>query len=236
MGRKSVDACRERDWLHIPFSGLRRKGNFWKTSKRPRPPRGDQLVRPLHHRYVQVFMDNIFTSVALLKELHTAGVYVCGTIRANARGLPVALLPKNLRSEKHQYRVAQDLELTFAVWQDTRPVLGLSNCHDPTAKGTVNRRTGNAEQVPVRVPRLFADYQRYMRGVDLSDQMIGWRRVFFHFMMGTALNTYIIAKDCNPEDVQAKWPALQDFVEDHLALFSLRTESNNPDATCELSP
>ena len=32
------------------------------------------LVRPLYHRNVRVFMDNFFTSVALLKELHTAGV------------------------------------------------------------------------------------------------------------------------------------------------------------------
>ena len=33
--------------------------------------------------------------------------------------------------------------------------------------------------------------------------------------------------------VQMESPVTQD---NHLALFSLRTESDNPDATCELSP
>ena len=42
VGRKSGDASRERDWLHIPFSGLHRKGNHLETSKRSRPPRGDR--------------------------------------------------------------------------------------------------------------------------------------------------------------------------------------------------
>ena len=150
------------------------KATTWKRQKGLGHRVVTDLVRPLRNRNVWVFMDIFFTSVALLKELHTAGVYAC--------------------EEKHQCRVAQDHVLTFAMWQDTRPVLGLSNYHEQTAEGTVNRRTDNAEQVPVRVQRLFADYQRCMRGVDLSDQMIGyhiihhrsktwWRRVFLHFMM-----------------------------------------------------
>ncbi|KAH3849497.1 hypothetical protein DPMN_091900 [Dreissena polymorpha] len=33
-------------------------------------------------------------------------------------------------------------------------------------------------------------------------------------MMGSALNSYIIAKDSNPEAVRREWPNFQDFVED----------------------
>ena len=122
------------------------------------------LVRPLYYKHVKVFMDNFFTSTSLLTELYEASVYACGTIRANARNIPQELLPKNIQLEKHQYRVAQNNQLTFAVWQDTKPVLCLSNYHDPTSIGNVNRRAGKAEQIPVRTPQIFADYQKYMRG------------------------------------------------------------------------
>ena len=36
----------------------------------------------------------------------------------------------------------------------------------------------------------------------------------FPFLMGSALNAYIIAKDCNAVTVTENWPSFQDFVED----------------------
>ncbi|KAH3734936.1 hypothetical protein DPMN_041396 [Dreissena polymorpha] len=41
-----------------------------------------------------------------------------------------------------------------------------------------------------------------------------WRCLFFHFMMGSALNTYIVAKESYPEAVRREWPNMQDFVQD----------------------
>lgn len=41
-----------------------------------------------------------------------------------------------------------------------------------------------------------------------------WRRLFFHLMMASAHNAYVIAKDSNPEVVSREWPNFQDFIED----------------------
>ena len=143
--------------------------------------------------------------------------------------------------------MAQKDALSFVVWQDTKPVCILSNFHDPAAVGTVSRRVraGGASQQVV-VPAAVADYQKYMKGVDLMDQMIGyyiiqhrskkwWRRIFQYLMMASAHNAYVVARDTNPEMVASEWPNFQDFVEgvgDILSLVgdvrSRRDPSANP--------
>ena len=80
---------------------------------------------------------------------------------------------------------------------DTKPVMILSNIHDPAAVGIVNRRSGYIEQRQVIVPHMLQEYQDYMSRVDLLDQMVGyylinhrslkwWRKLFFHLMMAMA--------------------------------------------------
>ena len=76
----------------------------------------------------------------------------CGTVCTNRKRLPKELLPKQLKLNKHEYKVAQKDELTFCVWQDTKAVCVLSNFHDPQAVGVVNRRSGLNIQRPVEVP------------------------------------------------------------------------------------
>ena len=75
------------------------------------------------------------------------------------------------------------------------------------------------------VPAAVADYQKYMKGVDLMDQMVGyyiihhrskkwWRRIFHYLMMASAHNAYVVAQDSNPEMVESEWPNFQDFLEE----------------------
>ena len=184
------------------------------------------LVDHLYGQYTQVYFDNFYTGTDLLTYLHARQVYACGTVRANRRNLPTALLPKNVRLQRHDYKVAQKDELSFVVWQDTKPVCVLSNFHDPAAVGAVSRRVrvgGGSQQVVV--PAAVADYQAFMKGVDLLDQMVGyyiihhrskkwWRRIFHHLMMASAYNAYVVARDTNPEMVAAEWPNYQDFLEE----------------------
>jgi len=183
------------------------------------------MVSHLQNTNVRVFMDNFYTSTGLLSELKMRGIYACGTVRANRRGLPTQLLPKNLKLAKHQYREAQNDDLTFCTWMDTKPVTLLSNFHSPGDTGFVYRRTGHPEQQPVLVPKVLVDYQKHMRGVYLMDQMTGyyqldhrstkwWRRLFFFMQMAAVHNSYIIAKDTNPDVARREWPSFQNFVED----------------------
>ena len=100
----------------------------------------------------------------------------------------------------------------------------LSNCHSPTAEGTVRRRV-DGQKTDVVVPQCLADYQKGMKGVDLFDQLVGyyqlqhrsrkwWRRLYFYIQTGAAVNAHIIAKASHPEANKKRWPQLQGFLED----------------------
>lgn len=173
----------------------------------------------------QVYFDNFFSYVKLMKDLKMLNIQACGTVRSNRKELPEPLVPKKGRPalQRHAYKMAQRDELCFAHWQDTKPVCVLSNFHDPTKMGIVRRRV-NGQRQEVRVPECLADYQKHMKGVDLSDQMVGyyllnhrswkwWRRIFFHFLLVTVHNAYIVAKAVDPDRAKREWPEFQDFVE-----------------------
>ena len=182
------------------------------------------LLAPVLGTNLQVYMDNLYTSVALLSDLRVRGILACGTVRANRKGLPTTLLPKNVRLQRGEFRRAQKDDLAYSIWMDTKPVVVMSNFHDPAEQGTVLRRREQARtQVPV--PKMLEDYQQHMRGVDLLDQAISyytlnhrskkwWRRVFFYGMMVTAHNAYVVAKDQGHAFHTQQWPTFLDFLED----------------------
>ena len=104
------------------------------------------LLYHFQNRSICVFMDYFYSSPSLFLELWMRGVNACGTVRSNRKGLPTALLPKNNKSDNHQYKVAQKDELSCCIWQDKKPVLVLLNFHNPTEVSTVNRRFGHQVQ------------------------------------------------------------------------------------------
>ena len=174
--------------------------------------------------YATVYMDNYYTSVPLLQDLRQSGLYGCGTVRANRRGLPTDLLPRNVRLRKHDFKIAQLNDITFGIWQDTKAVCVLSNCHSPYDVGQVRRRVDGHRQ-DVNAPKSLSDYQLFMKGVDLCDQMTGyyllqhrskkwWRRLFFYLLSVSMHNAYIVAKASHADIVASEWPNFQDFVED----------------------
>ena len=180
-----------------------------------------KLCSCIYNSFCTVVFDNFYTGIEILKHLFLRGLYACGTIRSNRKGLPTEL--KNVRLNKHEYRLAQFDDLTFVVWKDTKNVSFLSNFHTPTAIGQVNRRGQDRRQQPVDVPTVICDYQTHMRGVDLCDQKVGyylpliksfkwWRRLFFYLLQVSIVNCYIMAKSAN-NDVLMRFPEFRDFLE-----------------------
>ena len=180
-----------------------------------------------------------------MKNLNLLDIQACGTVRANRKDLPTAIVPgKNRRPlPRHEFLIAQRDELVFVNWQDTKPVCVLSNYHDPADRGTVSRRQhGQQEQTDVVVPKQLADYQKYMRGVDFSDQMVQyylinhrswkwWRRIFFHHLMVSVHNAYVIAKFFMGDATAKKmWPNFQRFVEDVAHQLTTTTVTRAPPA------
>ena len=92
------------------------------------------LLAPVLGTNLQVFMDNLYTLVALLSDLRVRGILACGTVRANQKGLPTTVLPKNVRLRHGEFRRAQKDDLAHSIWMDTKPVVMLSNFHDPADK------------------------------------------------------------------------------------------------------
>ena len=184
------------------------------------------LTQHLHGSNIQLYMDNFYTGVPLLSALRARFILACGTIRPNRKGLPTNLLPKNKALRKHEYVVAKKNNLVFCSWMDTKPVLTLSNFHQPESRGVVTRRDkGESARKKIQVPKQLEDYQTNMKGVDLCDQMVSyhlinhrskkwWRRLYFYLQMVSVHNAYIVAKDCNEEEAADRWPQFQDFIED----------------------
>ena len=94
-------------------------------------------------------------------------------------------------------------------WRDCKPVTFVTTMHRATDEGAQCRRrvrnpdTGHHQQVNVQRPQAIADYNSFMGGVDVSDQMIGyynclrptrryWKTLFFHFIDIAAINARIL--------------------------------------------
>ena len=203
------------------------------------------MCQMLQGTQAEVYFDNFFTSVRLMKDLKLLNIQACGSVRANRRDLPAEAVPKKGRPalRRHETKVAQRDELVFAHWQDTKPVCILSKFHDPVATGTVRRRK-DGERKNISVPACLADYQANMKGVDLCDQMVGyfllnhrswkwWRRIFFHMLLVSVHNAYIVAKAADQAKSKRLWPEFHDFVEavaHQLVTTTATREAPLPDA------
>ena len=183
------------------------------------------LTEPYHNTYIRCYMDNFFTGVDLFNALRRDMIYACGTVHSNQKGLPTYLLPKNVHNMiKGEYKVAQKDDLTYAIWQDTKPVLVLSNGHGPQEQHNVSQKGSDGHHHQIPAPKMVADYQNNMKGVDVCDQMVGyympphrsnkwWHHLFF-FLSISIHNAYILAKKSHPASAREKWSDLKLFIQD----------------------
>ena len=61
------------------------------------------LTRGLEKKNHHVFFDNFFTSVNLLEDLEKDGIYGCGTVRRQRKGLPSELKNPGLKKSSDVY-------------------------------------------------------------------------------------------------------------------------------------
>ena len=160
------------------------------------------LVEKLQGKGHHVYMYNFYSSPDLFTELREQGFGACGTVRINRRGLPPDI-KKNL-AKGDVCSVAMDNSMVALKWADKRQVSMLSTLHDDSMV-TKTRRTRLAEggREEVRKPVMVEQYNKYMGGVDKSDQLLSyygfshrtvkwWRRAFFHLLDLAVTNAYIM--------------------------------------------
>ena len=123
----------------------------------------------------------------LASELLLEGTSSCGTTRSNRKNVPDALKVSAQKFTTGQMDYRRKGGVLCVRWKDKRDILMLSTKHNPDMT-EVRTRTG-----PKQKPSCNADYTKYMKGVDHSDQMISyaplhrkslkwWKKLAFHLL------------------------------------------------------
>ena len=103
-------------------------------------------------------------------KLFEDGIYATGTVRSNRKHMPTLKADKQMKRGEHDWLACDTI--SAIKWMDNRSVIIVSNYHNPSVAQEINRRVkGSKEKVKVSCPAVIREYNTYMGGVDLCDQM-----------------------------------------------------------------
>ena len=161
-----------------------------------------ELTSDFQYKWHHVFFDNFFTSKALLCDLEAVGLYGCGTARKDRKYFPVHLKKPKLRTRfvviilciicsiitrsvyimyiyiyRGESLTVQSDNLSATAWMDSKIVMAMYNCCDPTHSSTVLRRKKDGTRESVVCPEAIKGYNESMGGVDQGDQLRGYYHV-----------------------------------------------------------
>ncbi|XP_068422390.1 piggyBac transposable element-derived protein 4-like [Clinocottus analis] len=158
-----------------------------------------------------VYCDNLYTSPLLFRHLSQQGFGACGTYSPGKAGDPTTRVNAlDKKSKRGSIRWIRDGDLLFVKWMDTREVSICTTVHPVYTGETVLRwqetADGPLQRVPVPTPTAVSEYNKYIGGVDTSDQMLGtnsvhrttkrWpMRVFQHLLDIAVTNSFIVHKE-----------------------------------------
>jgi hypothetical protein len=181
-------------------------------------------------------MDNYFFSIKLFKYLCEKKIGACGTVRKNSANFPQILkVDKKLEWDTLSDVVVDDV--LAVLWMDNGPVTMLSIIHqingDENQIERIRRRSqetstnatkvraifGNASKKSLPIPIVIDDYNHFMGGVDIADQLRGyyntqlsvrrtWMPLFFWLLDTAIVNSYLILKKSG-ENIEHKEFRLQ---------------------------
>ncbi|XP_028279403.1 piggyBac transposable element-derived protein 4-like [Parambassis ranga] len=164
-----------------------------------------------------LYVDNFYTSPKLFRDLYKKNIGACGTFRDRYCPPTKSNALKN-KDPRGTIRWLRDGPLVFVKWKDSRQV-GICSTIHPAFKGeTVDRHykdaNGKWAAHSLPCPNPIIEYNKYMGGVDLSDQLIQYysvhhttmrwyRTMFYHFLDIAATNAYILHKELCKEKKRA---------------------------------
>lgn len=162
-----------------------------------------------------IYVDNFYTSPTLGSHLFDHSTHITGTLDRTRVGVPdeVKDLWANMshrattRGSGGYVRVGS---LVYAVWKDTKCIVVMSTSHPGHSMNTVLRNCkdsdGKHQKIPVPIPEPVYQYNRYMGGVDCSDQLIKyynvlrqtkkyWKTLFLHSIDIAVVNAYLLHRE-----------------------------------------
>jgi len=134
--------------------------------------------------------------------------------QSKPRGSRVRPVPQQqksyyLRDDKEVLVVSgcEPSPIVYMVWKDARAVCMMSSAFSGHAEGTVSRKnvskTGSVEQIDIDIPVMVQMYNKYMGGVDKSDQLLAyhnvlrktvryWKTLFYHMVDIASVNAHLL--------------------------------------------
>ncbi|ETL33123.1 hypothetical protein L916_14371 [Phytophthora nicotianae] len=174
------------------------------------PPNGEMRL---------VVMDRFYSSVPLSMQLLTVGFNSIGTVRTDRQGLSTKLIPKKLAGDKKK---PPKIKRLGHVQPDR----------------IVRRDKLTREQHEVACPRIVKDYQTYMDGVDVHDQLrlqryslqlcIKYKKNYKGLFLGLVdlaiIDSYIVFNAARAASNLLKTSYIEFLKQLHLELCQLRDE------------
>ena len=167
-------------------------------------------------------MDNYFSNINLFNFLRNKKIGACGTVRTNSAKFPNILKIKRKLNWNILFGVVIDNVLAI-VWIDNGPVNMLTTIHEINGpQYHIERfrrrpRITNANAIKIQnvfgndfkkklpIPIVIDDYNHFMKGVDIADQLRSnyiiqfpvqrtWVPLFFWLLDTAIINSYLIFK------------------------------------------
>ena len=170
-----------------------------------------------------LYIDNFYTSPTLVSDLYDLGVHVhvTGTLDCTRTGVPAEIpsLKKQMAKKsikRGEGAYVRDGVCVYAVWKDTKcaSVMSchvMSNEHPGHSETNVTRNVKDkgVTEKEVPIPAIVYSYNRFMNGVDRSNQLIKnynilrqtrkyWKTLFLHYVDIAIVNAYILYKEMHP--------------------------------------
>lgn len=127
------------------------------------------------------FFDNFFTSPALLEQLSEKNIRGSGTIRENRIARSTLKDSKTIKNEArgaYDFQKVHDSNIVFVKWNDNNIVTFCSNASGVHPLHSVKRYSQKEKKfINIEQPHVVSLYNKYMGGVDRSDQNMEQYRV-----------------------------------------------------------
>lgn len=165
------------------------------------------MTEPVLEKGHFLFFDNYFSTVPLAQFLQTKNTYCVATARMDRTAWPTNLknkktLKQHLKRGDHCSQIVSPGVQCF-VWMDKKVAPFINTICNPSSLTTVKRKK-DGSTANVSCPLFVQLYNKYMGGVDMSDQLRKayrrrsrkWWLPLFYFMVDiSVVNSYILHCD-----------------------------------------
>ena len=121
-------------------------------------------------------------------------------------------MKRSKKLERGDYQYLTSNGVSVIKWKDKKEVLLASNYFDPAISDEVSRQDKDGSRKQISCPLAIIQYNKYMGGVDLSDQNIkyyaidrkskrNWIRIFLHFLNASWINSFTYYKNLSRSNI-----------------------------------